>query len=223
MSDRFKTYIITGHFGSGKTEFCVNLALHLAEFGATTIADLDVVNPYFRSREKASWLEKRGISVVGDNLDNNTGQDLPAVSFGFLSQIGKGNVIMDLGGGLSGLRLLAACYDAIINNEFEFLCVVNPFRPDTDTAEKMADFVRSVNADAKLRITGLVNNGHMLRETAVAHVLDSQEIVKEVADILKLPIRYTLLQNNIYKKIGNKIQSDEILTFDKLQMRENWL
>ena len=83
-----RTYIVTGYFGSGKTQFCINLALKLAHAGGVvTVADLDVINPYFRSREAAEHLAKFGIKTVSDNLQNNTGQDLPAVNLSFLTSI----------------------------------------------------------------------------------------------------------------------------------------
>jgi Mrp family chromosome partitioning ATPase len=218
------TYIVTGYFGSGKTEFSVNLALKLAAQGAITIADLDVVNPYFRSREAARFLSERGIVLASDHLQGNTGQDLPAASFAFLSKIRAGkNVIIDLGGGHIGLRLLASCYDAILAaGRYEFLCVLNLFRPETDSAAKMADYVASVNSAAKIPVTGLVNNGHMLHETSCEHVLKSQQAVLAAAKALDLPLRYTLLKSDIYSQISNEIQSDKVITFNKLLMRENW-
>ena len=219
-----KTYIVTGHFGSGKTEFCVNLALDMVQSGAVAVADLDVINPYFRSRERAKLFASLGIELVSDHLENNTGQDLPAVNFSFLSRAGKANLIMDLGGGLSGLRLLTACSHTIQKGgDYEFLCVLNPFRPDTDTIAKMVEFVNGINGASELKVTGLVNNGHMLHHTTADHVLESQEITMEIANILNLPLRYTLLRKDIYNEISDDLKSDKVLTFDKLQMREEWL
>ncbi|MDR2166270.1 MAG: ATP-binding protein [Clostridiales bacterium] len=214
------THIITGYFGSGKTEFSVNLALALAKQGAISIADLDVINPYFRSREAATRLASRGITLMSDHLQGNTGQDLPAASFAFLSKVRAGeNVIIDLGGGHIGLRLLASCYDAILSAPaYEFLCVLNLFRPETASAAKMAEYLRSINMQTQIPLTGLVNNGHMLHETTAEHVLASQEAILS----LGLPLRYTLVREDIYAQIGNEIQSEEVLTFSKLQMREDW-
>ena len=226
------TYIITGYFGSGKTEFCVNLALSLTAGdrgrsplqGGVTIADLDVINPYFRSREVAGKLAAHGITLTGDNLDLNTGQDLPAINLGFLSKIRAGErVIIDLGGGTSGARLLAACRDAILDAKaYEFLCVINPFRPDMDTVDKIVEFVKSINLSTNMAITGLVNNGNMLHHTTAEDVLQAQDLVAQAAAQLNLPVAYTLLQKNIYEQVHTKIISNKILTFDKLQMRENW-
>jgi len=220
------TYILTGYYGSGKTEFCVNLAKYIAEEsrGEVTVADLDVINPYFRSREKVEELAGSGITVMGDSLDNNTGQDLPAVSYAFLSRVRKGeNVIMDLAGGENGIKLLPSCYDAISKaGAYEFLCILNLFRKETYTPQKMIGFVRKINGMGKLSITGLVNNGHMLHDTTAEHVLESQKAILEAAAVLGVPLKYTLVKQDIYNEISDEIKSEKVLVFDKLIMRESW-
>ena len=88
----------------------------------------------------------------------------------------------------------------------------------------MADFVRKINNISKLAVTGLVNNGHMLHETVASHVLASQRAALEAAKMLgKIPLRYTMLRRDIYEGIGaDEIKSQEVLTFEKLAMRESW-
>jgi len=218
------TYIVTGPYGSGKTEFCVNLAKMLAQDKdkKVVIADLDTINPYFRSREKVEDLKNHGIQVMGDHLDNNTGQDLPAVSFAFLSAINRGDhLIIDLGGGKFGINLLAACYESL--QDYEFLCVLNAFRPETSDAEKMVTFVQSINAACKINVTGLVSNGHLLHSTAATDVLASQKEVVTAAEKLRLPLSYMLVKNEIYGQIKAEIKAEKVLTFDQLQMRQDWL
>jgi len=239
------TYIVTGYYGSGKTEFVLNLAAalargaggykpplqhqHACSVGANcvrpqlpvTIADLDVINPFFRSRERAKELAPLGIQVMGSVFENHVAQDIPALSFAFLSRIRSNqNVIIDLAGGENGLKLLAGCYDAI--GAHEFLCVLNLYRPETDSAAKMADFCKQINAFSRIPITGLVNNGHMLGFTETGHILESQKAVLEVAKELGVPLKYTLAQENIYKEISQVIVSEKVLTFPTPQMRENW-
>jgi len=217
------TTIITGYYGSGKTEFCVNYALHLIKLKIknVVIADLDIINPYFRSRERVNDLKEKGIKVMGDSLNNNMGQDLPAVSFAFTSSIARGdNVIMDLGGGENGIKLLASCYQFI--KDYEFLCVLNLFRPETDSVDKMISFIKNINKQSRLPITGLVNNGHMLRFTEGHHILSSQDAVLSTALSIGLPLKYTMLKSDIYNKIKDNILSENIILFDNLQMRESW-
>jgi len=243
------TTIVTGYYGSGKTEFVLNLATHMAQepgehssplqkpcyatdVGANcvrpqndeaivTIADLDVINPFFRSRERAAELAPLGIEVMGSVIENHVAQDVPALSFAFLSRIRSGrNVIIDLAGSENGLKVLAGCYDAI--TEHEFLCVLNLYRPETDTTQKMLNFCKQINAFGRLQITGVVNNGHMLSYTEPHHVLDSQKAVSEVATQLGVPFAYTLIREDIYNQIAPQIISEKVLTFPKPIMREDW-
>ena len=219
-----KTYIVSGHYGSGKTEVSLNLCLYLKKSNKNvTIADLDVINPYFRSRQKIKQLNDSGINVIAGSLNSNTGQDIPAVSYAFISNINKGeNVVLDLGGGLQGTKILAPCYDAIKNNDYEFLCVLNAFRSETDTAEKMINFINQINLASPIKISGLVNNGHMLSYTQNEHILHSQKEILKISKMLNLPISFTLLQNNIYEDIKNEIISNEVIIFHEPQIRENW-
>ena len=217
------TTIVTGYYGSGKTEFVVNLAMALAEETGqrVTIADLDIVNPFFRSRERAKGLTAFGIDVMGSAIENHVAQDVPAVSYGFLSRVRAGErVILDLAGGQAGLHLLAGCRDAI--GAYEFLCVLNAYRPETDTAVKMADFCKGINDKSPFPLTGLVNNGNLLSHTDGGMVLASQKMVLEAARALGLPLKYTLVQEDVYRGIEADVVSEKVLTFVKPQMREDW-
>jgi len=221
------TYIVTGYYGSGKTEFVLNLAVALAgeKLTPVTIADLDVINPFFRSRECANSLAPLGIQITGSVFENHVAQDVPALSFAFLSRIRAGeNVIIDLPGGEGGLRLLSGCYDAIDPFCCEFLCVFNMYRPETDCAKKMIDFCKNINAVSPsfLPVTGLVNNGNLLAYTTAEHVLESQNAVLAACRELSLPLKYTLVQEGIYKEIERDIVSESVLTFSAPQMRKNW-
>lgn len=217
-----KSYIITGYYGSGKTEFSVNLAKKLArENKKVTIADLDIINPYFRSRERVDFLSSLNIDVVGGSLNNNTGQDMPAVSYSFLSEINKGNdIIIDLAGSEQGINLLANTYSFI--KEYEFLCVLNSFRPETESSSKMIDFIRIINSKSKLNINGLVNNGHMLHYTEDYHIIDSRNKILQASEILNIPLKYTIAKSNIINNIDTSNWKEELIIFDKLEMREDW-
>lgn len=218
-----KTYIVTGYYGSGKTEFCVNFALDMRKNydRRIYIADMDIINPYFRSREKAEFLEGYDIEIVGNNLRNNTGQDVPGVSFNFLSLIKKHEaVIIDLAGSEAGLKVLASCYSSI--TDYELLCVLNMFRAETCTKEKMIEFIDKVNTVSKLPVTGIINNSHLVHETKPEHILESQQMIMDVCKETNLPFSYTQLKSSIYEEIKDKILSENVLLFEKLQMRETW-
>ena len=219
------TYIITGFYGSGKTEFSINLALNYSNKShsnkSITLADLDVINPYVRSRERQTELANMGIRIVASSLNNHTSQDVPAISFGFTDDIvGDNHVIIDLGGSEAGTKVLPGFAQYI--QQANFFCVLNPFRPETDTSKKMIDFIRLINATAPIKINGLVNNGHMLNFTEADHVLFSQKIVTQVSKELDIPIVYTQIHSKIYEQISDQIISQKVLVFDKLNMRESW-
>jgi len=216
------THIVTGYYGSGKTEFCLNLAIKLAKTGKRiTIADLDVVNPFFRSREREKELAPLGIEVMGSSLENHVAQDVPALSFAFLSRIRAGqDVIIDLAGGEVGLRLLANCYADI--KAHNFFCVFNVYRPETNSPDKMKTFCKQINTVSSLSLTGLVNNGNLLGQTEAQHVLQSQKAVLTACEELNLPLAYTLVQGDIYMGIASDVVSEKVLTFHKPQMREKW-
>ncbi|MCL2618970.1 MAG: hypothetical protein FWD98_07975, partial [Defluviitaleaceae bacterium] len=186
-----------------------------------TIADLDVLNPYFRSREKAEELHRSGIDVFGGSLGNNNGQDVPHIDYGFLSRISAGErVIVDLAGGVMGLHTLPNVYDRL--RDYEFLAVLNLYRPETNTADKMLNFIGELHSASRIRITGCVHNSHMLSHTTLELVLDAQDAVADVCARLDVPLRYTLLDRKIYEQVSGQLVSDEALVFDRLQLREAW-
>ena len=220
------TYIITGFTGSGKSEFVVNFALSLrkdSQFAneRVTIADLDVINPYFRSREKEADLNSVGIEVFGGAVGNDTGQDLPHLNYGFTSRIGAGEcVIVDLAGGVLGVNALANVYAYL--KDYEFWAVLNAYRPETHTAAKMLKFIEQLQEKSRVPLTGLVNNSHMLWGTTAEHILHSQEAIVEVSKVTSLPFKYTMLARPIYEQISKEIVSEKVLLFDTLQLRETW-
>jgi hypothetical protein len=226
MINQGKTYIMTGHYGSGKTEFCVNFVLEMHKKNPAQkvyIADLDVINPYFRSREKAEDLTDFNIEIMGCVFANSSWQDFPALSYGFLSKVkAKENVIIDLAGSDNGLKPLETCYPAISQVDYEFLCVVNIFRNDTSTTEKIIKFTKNINEMSKLSLTGLVNNSNLLHETTAEHIIMSQEIVAAASKATNLPIKYTQIRSDLYPQVKDQLITENVLLFDKLQMREDW-
>ncbi len=182
--------IVTGHYGTGKTEFSVNLALALAAEGArTALADLDIVNPYFRSRERRELLEGAGVRLIAAS-QALADADVPALPAEFHAVLEDRSVrgVLDVGGDPSGARVLARYRPRILKEDYQLLCIVNAARPEVRTAERSAEYLRAIEAVAGLRCTGLVNNTHLCGETAPEDIREGAALAEEVSQITGIPV-----------------------------------
>lgn len=215
--------IIIGHYGSGKTEFSVNYAINLAQQGRkVALADLDVVNPYFRSREKFKLLQSYGIKIESSYVEGS-GTDLPAISAGILGpmQDESYDFVMDVGGDSMGARTLGRYHEHLAKIEYDMFCVVNANRPETQTLEGLIYHIRSIEATSKAKVTGLINNTHLLRYTTVEDVLKGQELCREASKELNIPIKYISAIESVAKDLPRDLEG-EILPI-KMIMREDWM
>lgn len=182
--------IVTGHYGTGKTEFSVNLALALAAEGAgTALADLDVVNPYFRSRERAPLLEEAGVRLVAPS-QALADADVPALPAELHAVLEDRTVrgVLDVGGDPSGARVLARYRPRIVKEDYQLLYIVNARRPEVRTAERSAEYLRAIEAVTGLACTGLVNNTHLCGETAPEDVREGALLAGEVSRLTGIPV-----------------------------------
>lgn len=206
MKDK-RIRIIIGHYGSGKTEFAVNYALALSKQTThVALCDLDIVNPYFRSREKANLLESNGIKVYSGAFGHDSNLDLPMLSPSIVAplQDAKAQVILDVGGDPVGARVLAQYRAYLTEGAYDMLCVVNAYREQTQTVEDVISQIKSIEDECGAKVTGLINNTHMLRETSVEDVMYGQALVVEVSQKLNLPIRYV----STLEKVTHQLPSD---------------
>ena len=182
---------VTGHFGSGKTEFCVSLAFALSKRVSErlAVADLDIENPFFRSRERQDALAAAGVRVYSDPFDGRNGSELQVISAAVRAPLEDEGcrVLLDCGGDAAGAKILNQFGKYFHPDGYQLLCVVNPYRPGSDTAEKAAAHVRSVERATGLRVTGLVANGHLIRETTAAEVLRGWEFTRSVSEQTGVP------------------------------------
>jgi len=178
--------IVTGHYGSGKTEFAVSLAMLIKsqESGKLAIIDLDIVNPYFRSRERRDMLEKAGISVYGSVFIRDVSAELPALGATVRSPLEDNDcrVIVDAGGNDSGALVLNQFGKYFTGNDTTVLTVVNANRPDTTTLAGALEHITAIETVTGLTVTGIVNNCHLLRETTASTVLKGYELCVEVCE-----------------------------------------
>lgn len=184
---------IVGGYGSGKTELAVNLALHLAASGRQVqIADLDIVNPYFRCREARALMEAHGIRVVvppGAQAFADLPIILPEIR-GMLRPPEGVVTLLDVGGDDVGARALASFRTSIADGEYELWQVVNAKRPFTDTVEGVLQMMRTVEGASRWRITGLLVNSHLIDHTTPETVLDGWQLAQAVRARTGLPIRF---------------------------------
>lgn len=216
--------IVIGHYGSGKTEFAVNYAVKMKEmYENVSIADLDIVNPYFRSREKRDFFEKLGIKVFDSSI-KNTAVDIPALPAQLMGVILNTNEhsVLDVGGDPVGARVLARYAEQIKSVEYDMFYVINGHRPETSTVEGVLKYLTLIEATSKLKVTGLINNTHMLKATTVEDVEFGHELTKKVSWETDIPIRY----ETVIKETADKIKNEDIIEklFPiNLYMREEWM
>ncbi len=183
---------VTGHFGSGKTEFAVSLAFALAaRRGTETLAlcDLDIENPYFRSRERQDALRAAGVDVYSDPSDGRNGSELQTISAKIRAPLENENcrVILDCGGDGSGAMILRQFAKYFRSGDHRLLCIVNPNRPGTDTPEKAAAHIRAIESASGLSVTGLVSNAHFIHMTTADTVLEGWDFTKQVEALTAVP------------------------------------
>jgi hypothetical protein len=183
--------VIVGNYGSGKTEVAVNLAFHQRQTGKMVgIADLDLVNPYFRTREARRPLTAAGIEVVLP-AEGYLNADLPILSpmVAGLIRNPRPLTLLDMGGDGAGATVLAALADAIGDKPIEMLQVVNPLRPATATIDGCLAMKRRIESASRLQVTGFIGNAHLMEETTPRIVLDGHDFCRRLADREKLPLK----------------------------------
>ena len=183
--------IVTGHYGTGKTEFAVNLAMALAaEHDKVVIADLDIVNPYFRSRERKKELEALGIKLISSSQEA-AHADIPALPAELFSIFQNRDIrgILDIGGDPVGARVLARFQPKIVAEDYELLFVINANRPEVRTVESAIDYLRKIEDITGLECKGLVNNTHLCGETTEEDVRRGAELAAAVSKETGIPVR----------------------------------
>jgi len=184
---------IVGGFGSGKTEVSVNLAKYFVatEKKQISIVDLDLVNPYFRSREAAKELEVLGIRAImppGGLYYADVPVLLPEIKGAIEQKDGK--LILDIGGDAQGTRAFGSLADSIDLGDYEMLMVLNSRRPQTSDVAGSIKTMERIESTARLKFTGLISNTHMIDETTPEIVLEGYELAIEISRAKGLPLQF---------------------------------
>ncbi len=202
--------IIVGGYGSGKSEVSVNLARflvsHLCPSEPVAIADLDIVNPYFRSREASVELEKLGIHSItpkGGHFYADLPIVLPEIKGAIEDRVGK--LILDVGGDDVGARVLSSLADAFTEGTYELLLVLNANRPFTSTIEGCLKIIREIEDASRLRFTGIISNTHLMEYTTAETMLSGLDFSKEVAAAAELPVVFASATQQVLKRVDPKL------------------
>ena len=202
--------ILCGHYGSGKTNVAVNMAYDLkAQHDKVLIADLDIVNPYFRTKDSQADLENRGITLISSEYAG-TNVDIPAMPQQMYAIIDdkSSKAVIDVGGDDRGALALGRIMPAIQQeNDYEMLFVINCYRPLTRDAESTLEVMREIEEACKCKFTSIVNNSNLGNETTAEDVLKSIPYAQEVSRITGLPIKCTCAYGAVYEELSKKIEN----------------
>ncbi len=216
--------IFTGNLGSGKTEIAVNYALNLKSTGRrTAIVDLDIVNPYFRTRLVRDALTARGLDVVcpAGPLANADVPALPPAIKGVIENIEISGVF-DVGGDDVGATALGRFRDMLLENTYNMYFVVNACRPFTGKPEGVIKMLRSVENACGLKVTGLVNNTNLGGETDIDTVLAGHGMVKETARQIGVPVAFVGALNRLVEELSSRLKDGTPVLPLTLFMRTPW-
>jgi len=221
--DQKRITIFAGHYGSGKTNIAVNYAKHLHNKGLkVSVADLDIVNPYFRTKDSSKDLEDAGIKLICSPYANSN-VDVPALPQELYSVIDDTSYysVLDVGGDDRGALALGRFVPALKNeNSYEMLLVINCFRPLSKNPEDTVEIMKEIEVACGLKFTGIANNSNLGEITTVEDVLSSVSYAEDISKYTGLPIRLTCVKEDL----ANDSKLQHLNPFPlRLQDKHSWL
>ena len=185
LLEKSQYFVLTGNYGSGKTELALNMALQFSEEYKTTLVDLDIVNPYFRSGEKAEEMRRAGIRMLMPTYAMTT-VDIPALPAEIQSvfEVPSDKVIFDVGGDDTGAAALGRFYPSFMarREQTKVLFVINCMRPLTKDADDIIDLAQRISNRGRLRIDALINNTNLADQTEPDMIEAGEKTVLECAE-----------------------------------------
>ena len=213
--------IITGHYGTGKTEFAVNLALQLAGLNhQVMVADLDIVNPYFRSRERRDLLQEAGIRLISSSQACSDA-DVPALPAELLTILENRDItgVLDIGGDPVGARVLARFNDKIVPEDYQLIYVLNANRPEVRTPEAAIAYLRGIEATTGLTCTGIVNNTHLCNETTEREIRKGARLAADVSRETGIPVLCHVAEEKFLAELSDLPEAVFPIT---IKMKKPW-
>ncbi len=202
--------LLCGHYGSGKTNIAVNMALELRkQRERVAVADLDIVNPYFRTGDSKEDFDHAGIELIISQYAN-TNLDMPALpqSMYAITDDRDLNCIVDVGGDDRGALALGRISPALLEeNNYDMYLVINRFRPLTRTPEEVEQVRREIEAAGHLPFTGIINNSNLGAETGPEEVLSSVRFGEETAALTNLSLVATSVEERLYGALQGKVEN----------------
>lgn len=200
--------LLAGHYGSGKTNIAVNMAFELKkQYDKVAVADIDIVNPYFRTKDSQKELEEKGIQLICSEYANSN-VDIPALPQEMYSVIDNRDMmsVVDIGGDDRGAYALGRYSGAIVEeNNYEMLFVINKYRPLTPDAQSTVEIMREIEQAGKIPFTGIINNSNLGNETTADDVLNSLNYAEEISRVAGLPVVMTTVMTELFDALDSKI------------------
>lgn len=206
MTEFSDIIIVCGHYGSGKTNLSLNLAFDFASRGEkVTLADLDIVNPYFRSSDYPELLEQHGIELIAP-MYAHSNVDIPSLPASMYSLTSRGGrVIIDVGGDDSGATALGRFSAMLSAHGYDMLYVVNKYRALSTTCGETVELLGEIETASRLKATAVVNNSHIMQLTTAQDVLESDAYARKVSELSGLPLVMTAVDRRLAGELDGKI------------------
>ena len=202
--------LLGGHYGSGKTNIAVNMAHELKrQHSYTAVADLDIVNPYFRTLDSRDELEAEGIRMIVSQYAN-TNLNAPALPQDMYAIVHDKAMysIVDVGGDDRGALALGRLSGMIAEEDnYDFFMVINKYRPLTPDPQSVMEVLEEIEEAGRLKFTGIINNSNLGAETTPEDVLNSMAFAEEVSRLSGLPLVLTSCEEKLYPLLEGKIEN----------------
>jgi hypothetical protein len=218
-----KITILTGHFGSGKTEIAINFALEKRKnHEKVAINDLDIINPYYRTRNVANVFQENDIELIAPK-DHLATADLPIVSGEFYRVLhdDRYQIVVDSGGDKDGATALGQYYHEWKDRKVELLFVLNAKRPYVSTVDGVLLTINRIEDVSRLKVTGIINNTNIGSTTTMEDVLKGFDLSKKVSEIIGTPILYTTISTQLQKDANEFSLHNKVMFIDRF-MKLPW-